>query len=253
MITCTLSLSLFLVPIDISTQDLLLKFTEISAQYDKTLTNLKAINNTISHVLSLVDAMNTGFSQQLGWLMDTLGGTRDGLHNLITLACHCFFLLSACLVLVFLGVSWIPRISLLLLVLINLSLEIKFQCGFSLTQLTGVLLTIVLSKHIYLSISCTSLSLSPYQVIGVGHVTSHFYSKSIHLTSHSLLLLTKPITLMMYLTLNWMTSIMTLKFTMVTFLSFHLHQLLLFPRLPSPHTSYIILQPVSMTTLSVHR
>ena len=135
--------------IDNSTNDLLLLLNEISGQYENTISNLKTINDTVAHVLSLLDTMNSAVSVQLGWVMEKVGGAQDGLRTLTTTASHCLFLLISCLILLFLKAPWLSRLALLVLVLGNLLAELKFQCAFSLVQLAGILLTILLGKYLY--------------------------------------------------------------------------------------------------------
>lgn len=99
--------------------------------------------------------MNSAVNVQLGWLMEALGGAKDGLHTLTGIVGHAMYLLMGCLLLLFLKAPWVSRVSLLLLVTSNLAIEIKFQYGISLTQLTVILITIFIGERKqYLHFKC---------------------------------------------------------------------------------------------------
>ena len=119
---------------------------ELSEQYESTIDNLKTINNTVTHVLSLLNAMNSAVNIQLGWLMEQLGGAQDGLHTLTAIGGHAMYLLMGCLLLLFIKAPWVSRFALLLLIMSNLVMELKFHFGLSLSQLSVILLTILLGK-----------------------------------------------------------------------------------------------------------
>ena len=129
---------------DNSTGKLLVLLSDMNTQYKNTLDNLNTINNTITHVLSLLDTMNGAVNIQLGWLLQKLGGAEDGLHTLTTIASHSMFLFLAGFVLLFFKAPWFSRVMLLLVVIGNLSVEMKLQNGFTVPQLTVIISTILL-------------------------------------------------------------------------------------------------------------
>lgn len=100
---------------------------EISAQYQATLDNLRLINSTVSHLLSLVAGMDSAVTSQLQWLARQLGGAQDGLRVLISCASHACFLLIATLCVLFIRAPAPTRVALLVLVVGNLVAEVKFQ------------------------------------------------------------------------------------------------------------------------------
>jgi hypothetical protein len=133
--------------IDTSTNDLLTSLNDISQQYQQTIDNLNTINNTVVHILSLLDTMNNAVGVQLGWVIEALGGAQDGLHVLLAVVGHGIYLLMGCLVLLFLKAPWFSRLSLLVLVVVNLILETRGKYGLSLVQLSFTLLTIVIGDY----------------------------------------------------------------------------------------------------------
>lgn len=118
----------------------------MNSQYEATLQNLNTINKTVSHVLGLLDTMNSAIGIQLQWVMQQLGGAQDGLGVLLFLVSHCFFLLLSSLVLVFVRAPWLTRLALLLMVVCNVAAEIKLSSSLTLSQLTVLVLLALFSK-----------------------------------------------------------------------------------------------------------
>ena len=116
----------------------------MTVQYKTTLRNLEAINDTVSHVLTLLDTMNSAVNIQLTWLLEKLGGAQDGLRLLTTVASHVLFLLLSCLILLFLRAPWVSRASLLGLVVLNVGSEVYYDTSLSLAQLTTIMATVLL-------------------------------------------------------------------------------------------------------------
>ena len=132
--------------VDNSTIKLLEVINQLNGQYLDMQTRLNSINRTVSHVLVLLDNVNTAVNMQLGWLMDNLGGAQDGLHVLTCIAMHCLFLLVTCLVLVFLKAPWFSRLMLLVMVVGNLVIDVNTAKGLSLSQLIVLMGMILIGK-----------------------------------------------------------------------------------------------------------
>lgn len=99
----------------------------MSSQYQETLHNLQLINDSVSSMVAMLNAMNSALVHNLDWLMEWLGGAKDGLHLLTTLAIHAAFLFLATLCLVFVTAPGLTRVALLVMVTANALAEIKFQ------------------------------------------------------------------------------------------------------------------------------
>ena len=125
--------------------DLLEKMT---VQYESTLQNLKTINSTVSQVLQLLDAMNDAIGIQLQWVSQHLGGAKDGLKALTTLALHGFFLLLSSLILLLVKAPLMTRLVLLPGVVCNLVAELKFDTSLSLTQLSASVVAVLIGEYI---------------------------------------------------------------------------------------------------------
>lgn len=114
----------------------------MSVQYEEALHNLQLINDSVSSMVTMLNAMNSALTHNLDWLMDWLGGAKDGLHLLTTLAIHTAFLFLATLCLVFVKAPGLTRVALLVTVTANALAEIKFHA--SLTVGTMAVLQAVL-------------------------------------------------------------------------------------------------------------
>ncbi len=53
--------------------------------YSETLENLKKMNDTINYLLNLVNKMQTGIDEQLGWLTTLVGGLGKVLMSSVTI------------------------------------------------------------------------------------------------------------------------------------------------------------------------
>ena len=111
----------------------------MTVQYETTLHNLEAINDTVLHVLTLLDTMNSAVNIQLTWLLEKLGGAQDGLRLLTTVASNVLLLLLSCLILLFLRAPWVSRASLLGLVVLNVGSEVYYNTSLSLAQLITIM------------------------------------------------------------------------------------------------------------------
>lgn len=139
------SIRVYCFVLDDSTDRLLKVVHRLNVQYEDMQIRLNTINNTLSHVLSLLDTMNEAINVQLGWLMDRFGGAQDGLHLLTAIACHGVFLLVNCLVLLFLKAPWLSRLMLLVVVVVNMIIEVNSpSTGLPLTQLEAIIVTILI-------------------------------------------------------------------------------------------------------------
>ena len=123
---------------DVSTSQLLSVMADISDKYESTLDNLDRINSSVASMMSLVVAMDTAISGQLDWLIGQLGGAQDGLHVLILLATHAAFLLLATLCVLFVRAPGFARVTLLLLVTVNVLLELYCQFSLTFSALAGL-------------------------------------------------------------------------------------------------------------------
>lgn len=124
--------------IENSTQKLLQQHTQASENYKETLHNLHLINETISHMMQVIEQVRTEISLKLGWLGKLLDGTGDQLVLLNTCILHLAYFILAAISAVFIHAPYLSRILLLLLVPLNAFLEInngKFLDFFSLTAI----------------------------------------------------------------------------------------------------------------------
>ncbi len=124
----------------------------MSVQYEEALHNLQLINASVSSMVAVLNAMNSALTRNLDWLMDWLGGAKDRLHLLTTLAVHAAFFFLATLCLVFVKAPGLARAALLLMVTLNALLEIKFQV--SLTVGMMAILQTMFLIGIYYTASC---------------------------------------------------------------------------------------------------
>ena len=111
---------------------------EIGNQYESTLNNLERINSSVSSMMELVVAMDSAISGQLDWLVGQLGGAKDGLRILILLATHAAFLLMATLAVLFVKAPGFARVSLLVMVCVNVLCDVRYGISFTLYGLTAL-------------------------------------------------------------------------------------------------------------------
>lgn len=123
---------------------------EMGAQYEATMDNLRLINSSVSSMMKVVLHMQAMLTSQLDWVMDSLGGAKDGLRILTTLATHAAFLFLAVLCILFVRAPGLTRLSLLLLVSINAAVEIRYRVSLTfigLTMLQTVIMLCELPQH----------------------------------------------------------------------------------------------------------
>lgn len=120
----------------------------MSLQYEEALHNLQLINDSVSSMVAMLNAMNSALMHNLDWLMDWLGGAKDGLHLLTTLAVHAAFLFLATLCLVFVKAPGLTRVALLVTVTVNALAEIKYQVSLAIGTLTGLQAVLLIGKYI---------------------------------------------------------------------------------------------------------
>ena len=128
----------------------------MSLQYQEALHNLQLINTSVSSMVAMLDAMNSALTRNLDWLADCLGGAKDGLHLLTTLAIHAVFLFLATLCLVFVKAPGLARVALLVLVSVNALAEVKFHMSLSMGMMATVQALFLIGKGIAAGMLCYS-------------------------------------------------------------------------------------------------
>lgn len=123
------------ISIDNSTSDLLVLLQKLSLQYEATMHNLELINVTIGSMLGLVTDMNGAINSQMSWIIEQMGGAKEGLRLLVVCSSHLLFLLLATLCVVFVSAPPLSRVILLILVVGNVALELKLNTSLSLQSL----------------------------------------------------------------------------------------------------------------------
>ena len=104
--------------------------------------------------MNVVINMHTMLSSQLDWLINQLGGAQDGLRVLTTLATHTAFLLIAILCVLFVKAPALTRLSLLILVSVNVAVEIKYKISLTFVALTGLQMVVMFGEF-----SCSKMSM----------------------------------------------------------------------------------------------
>ncbi|XP_033642065.1 protein brambleberry-like [Asterias rubens] len=104
--------------------------------YSETLENLKRMNDTINYLLNLVNKMQTGIDERLGWLTTLVGGLGNNMNVISTCVTHVAYFLLASLCVTFLHTPAFTRIVLLLLVPINALSKIRHGVGLEFSGLT---------------------------------------------------------------------------------------------------------------------
>lgn len=107
----------------------------MSLQYEDTLHNLELINASVSSMMTLLNTMNSALTRNLDWMTSRLGGAKEGLHILTTLAVHAAFLFLAVLCLVFVSAPGLARVALLVMVTGNALMEMRFYWSLSITAM----------------------------------------------------------------------------------------------------------------------
>ena len=131
---------------DSSTSELLRVMEEMGAQYESTMENLRLINASVSSMMGVVLHMQHMLSSQLDWVMESLGGAKDGLRILTTLATHAAFLFVAVLCILFVRAPGFARISLLIIVSMNAIIEIRYKVSLTFMALSVLQTAIMICK-----------------------------------------------------------------------------------------------------------
>ena len=131
---------------DLSTAELLRVMEEMGAQYEATMDNLRLINSSVSSMMGVVLHMQAMLSSQLDWVMESLGGAKDGLRVLTTLATHAAFLFLAVLCVLFVKAPGLTRLSLLIIVSLNAAIEIRYKVSLTFVGLTVLQIVIMLCE-----------------------------------------------------------------------------------------------------------
>lgn len=119
---------------------------DMGSQYQATLENLRVINSSVTSMMNVVINMHTVLSSQLEWLINHLGGAQDGLRVLTTLATHTVFLVIAILCVLFLKAPALTRLSLLILVSVNVAVEIKYKISLTFVALAGLQMVVMFGE-----------------------------------------------------------------------------------------------------------
>ncbi|XP_011407209.2 PREDICTED: protein brambleberry-like [Amphimedon queenslandica] len=135
--------------IDSVTQDLFMKFKELTSYHQRVMTNMEEMNTSISNLLILINTMNTGLTDKLSYLNDTVGGTQGSLHVVISIASHLSFFLFCVLVSLFLRLPFKPRLCLFVLIISNLMIDVKFMVGLSFMELVWTLVAVIIGYYGY--------------------------------------------------------------------------------------------------------
>lgn len=133
--------------LDSVTQDLFIKFKELTSYHQRVMADMKEMNSSILNLLTLINTMNNGLTDKLSYLNDTLGGTQGSLHVVISIASHLSFFLFCVLVSLFLGLPFKPRLCLFVLVISNLMIDIKFMVGLSFMELVWTLIAVLIGEE----------------------------------------------------------------------------------------------------------
>ena len=131
---------------DSSTAELLRVMEEMGSQYEATMENLRVINSSVSSMMGVVLHMQGMLSSQLDWVMESLGGAKDGLRVLTTLATHATFLFLAILCILFVKAPAFTRLSLLVIVSANAMVEIRYQVSLTFVALAVLQTAIMLCE-----------------------------------------------------------------------------------------------------------
>ena len=131
---------------DSSTAQLLNVIDEMGSQYEATLENLRLINSSVTSMMTTILNMHSMMSTQLDWLVNQLGGAQDGLKVLTTLTTHTAYLVVAILCVLFLKAPGFARFSLLVMVVANAVVEIKYNISLTFFALTALQVAIMLGE-----------------------------------------------------------------------------------------------------------
>ena len=118
-----------------------------SVSYQQTLEDLKNINTTINYILTVMDNLDHAINTQLSWLMRQVGGAKEGLTLLYTVAINVAFLFFFALFLMFVQAPALPRLVLILSVIGNTLIHL--YCDYSLDVLTlaALVASITIGTH----------------------------------------------------------------------------------------------------------
>lgn len=120
---------------------------EMGAQYEATMDNLRLINASVSSMMGVVLHMQEMLSSQLDWVVEGLGGAKDGLRVLTTLATHAAFLFLAVLCVLFVKAPGVTRLSLLIIVSLNAAVEIRYKISLTFIGLSIVQAVIMFCEY----------------------------------------------------------------------------------------------------------
>lgn len=137
-------------PADESKVEMLALMDKMNTHYKHTLHNLLLIDNSVSSMISVVHSMNSTLQESLDWILTWLGGAKDGLHMLTTMATHAGFLFLGALLLAYVRAPGLTRVALLLLVSLNGLAEVRFHWSVGIGSLALLQALVLLGKRHFL-------------------------------------------------------------------------------------------------------
>ncbi|XP_068249907.1 protein brambleberry-like [Palaemon carinicauda] len=130
--------------LDASTSNILTKHEETIQRFSRLAQDLRDMNNTVHHLMDILQATRGAVEDKLSWISTLVGGTDNTVQKVYSCILHFAYFLIGMLAASFLQVPYLTRVVLVVLVPLNALAEIKHESSLQFSTLTTVLAMCVL-------------------------------------------------------------------------------------------------------------
>nr|XP_053626848.1 protein brambleberry-like isoform X2 [Cherax quadricarinatus] len=130
--------------LDASTQKILSAHEETVQQYGRLTQDLRQMNETVHHLMDVLQSTKRGVEDKLSWISSLVGGTDNTIQKVYSCVLHAAYFFLAMLAYSFLQVPFMTRMALVVLVPLNAFAEVKHDTSLPFSTLTTILAVCVL-------------------------------------------------------------------------------------------------------------
>ncbi|XP_053695288.1 protein brambleberry-like [Sabethes cyaneus] len=117
-------------------------------QFEYTLDQLQKINDTITNMLTIIDAFQKNFDEKLSWITEKIGGSDSNLKKINTIVTHFCYIVFGMICLSFVGADKFVRVFFIILVPGNLLGNLVDLFESDVIQLSVILISFILADLI---------------------------------------------------------------------------------------------------------
>lgn len=125
--------------LDASTQKILSAHEDTVQQYGKLTDDLQRMNETVHHLMDVLQSTKQGVEDKLSWISSFLGGTDNTVQKVYSCVLHAGYFFIGMVSASFLQVPYFTRLALVVLVPLNALAEVKHDTSLDFSTLTTIM------------------------------------------------------------------------------------------------------------------